>query len=102
VISTCVAPGATCTARSTVALPGYKVTLWIGASAATADAAATNAAAATVPFCLNAIDFLSGLNPPSLSNGDAGKAAKCNNVNHHLLATLLLYNFSGDKSRSNQ
>jgi hypothetical protein len=51
-----------------MALPGYSVTLWIGASVAAADAATVNAAAAATLLCLNVMLFLSGIDLPSLAN----------------------------------
>jgi hypothetical protein len=51
-----------------MALPGYSVTLWMGASVAAADAATINAAAAARLLCLNVMLFLSGIDLPSLAN----------------------------------
>jgi hypothetical protein len=52
-----------------VALPGYSVTLWIGASVAAADAATMNAAAVDTHLCLNVMLFLLDVDLSSLANG---------------------------------
>jgi hypothetical protein len=57
-----------------VALPGYKVTLWMGASVAAAVAATINAAAAATLLCLDVMLFLLGIDPSSLANGLCAKS----------------------------
>jgi hypothetical protein len=76
-------PGVTCTTRSTVALPGYSVTLWIGASMA--DALQAISARMTDHCGLIAIEYLSEWND-SVSVAD-GKQMK-NTQNHRMASRV--------------